>query len=177
MKQRALVFALLVSLVVNGILLGIFVGQRAADRERHAMHAMTRQILQSEPEAIAEPVAAAMRAHRSEMRSAFKELRRARRDVVELLKEQPLDADKLRSSFTRVRAADEALKAVTHEILVEVLPGVEPDQRMRLLMQQVLKHRHAGKLRDGESKRPQLPSPSADTPAPADGEPAAPSQE
>jgi uncharacterized membrane protein len=141
-RSKKLIVALLLSLIVNGALVGLFVGHRLAGEERHAMHGMARQLLQDEPKDLAQPVREAMQAHRSELRQAFKKLRRARREMAEILKDpQATEAD-ISVGFTAIRMADNNLKALSHRVLASVLPTLPPEQRLAFAIQETGRMHH-----------------------------------
>ncbi len=150
-SKKGILMALLVSLVVNGILVGLFIGHRMAGEERRAMHGMTRQLLRDAPSAFAEPMRLAMEAHRSEMRGAFREMRSARRDMFKILKVPQVSAEEISQGFERMRTAETEMKKISHHVLAEVLPKMPVEQRL-LFAKQGMKGRHGG--RDYSGDRP-----------------------
>jgi Spy/CpxP family protein refolding chaperone len=110
------------------------------------MPCMARQLLQDEPKDLAQQVHEAMQAHRSELRQAFKKLRRARRDMAEILKDpQATEAD-ISAGFTAMRMADNNLKALSYRVLTSALPTLLPQQRLAFAMQET------GRIHHGKPK-------------------------
>ena len=157
-RYNPVLIALLLSLVVNGVVLGLFVGQYFEGKERRAMHDMTRKLMQQAPSEAAEAVAAAMRAHRRELRSAFRNLRNKRREMVHLLKAESVSREELRVGFAAVRRADDELKMAVHDVLAEVLPGIPVEQRLQVAMLEHQKMR-SPKKPDRDRDQGRMPSP------------------
>ena len=67
------------------------------------------------------------------MRKAYRNLREKRRGVAALLSEQPLDTVALAAALAEVREADVALKRLSHEVLLQVLPPMPPEERLAML--------------------------------------------
>ena len=147
--KRGVLIALLASLIVNGALIGLIVGHRMEGGERRAMHGMTRQLLRDEPSEFAEPMRLAMEARRSEMRSAYRQMRSARRDLFKVLKAPQASAADLNQGFARIRAAEMRLKAISHQVLAEVLPTMPVEHRLHFAKEDMMR-RHNGKDRGGE---------------------------
>ena len=143
-SRKGVLIALLASLILNGILIGLFIGHRIEGEERRAMHGMTRQLLRDEPSEFAEPMRLAMEAHRSEMRSAFRQLRSARRELFKILKVPEASAAEINQAFARIREAEISLKAVSHQVLAEVLPHMPVEQRLHFAKAD-MKRRHGAK--------------------------------
>ncbi|QQD17586.1 periplasmic heavy metal sensor [Spongiibacter nanhainus] len=127
--RRWLLVALLLSLLVNGAVLGLIVSERLVDGEARAVRDISRMMLRDAPEQFRGAIREGMVAHRAEARSAFRELQSARRDVLKMLKAEPLDAEALSLGFQRIRQADSALKGVMHQVLIEVLPSLSAAER------------------------------------------------
>lgn len=146
-RNKGLVIALLVSLVGNGILLGLYFGQQYSGKDRWAMREMSHKLLKDSPSEFADVLKKAMHEHKGEMRSSFRELRQARREMVGILKQESVTQAELQAGFGRVRAADDKLKSEIHNVLAEVLPGVPVEHRLELAKWEDKKMRrpHKGK--------------------------------
>ena len=130
-RRTVLLVALVASLVVNGLLIGLWAG-RALDRDR-GLYVMSQHILQRRPDQLSDQARAALRAKRGEMRSAFRQLRVARRNLDRIIAEPILNIDGARQALADVREADQSLKRLVHEVLLEVLPTLSPAQRLELM--------------------------------------------
>ena len=150
-SKRGILFALLASLIVNGALIGLFVGHRMAGEDRRAMHGMTRQLLRDEPSEFAEPMRNAMEARRSEMRNAFRQIRSARRDMFKILKMPEVTTDELNQALARIREAEMNLKKVSHQVLAEVLPQMPVEQRLHFAKADMMR-RHGGDAHGGDRR-------------------------
>ncbi|MEX1669050.1 periplasmic heavy metal sensor [Zhongshania guokunii] len=148
-SRNGILIALLASVIINGALIGLIVGHRMEGEERRAMHGMTRQLLRDEPSEFAEPMRLAMEAHRSEMRSAFREMRNARRDMFKVLKMPEASTADISQSLTRIRETEMNLKSVSHQVLAEVLPSMPVEQRLHFAKADMMR-RHGGKDHGGE---------------------------
>ncbi len=148
-SRKGLLIALLVSLIVNGAAIGLMIGHRMEGEDRRAMHGITRQMLRDEPSEFAEPMRLAMEAHRGEMRSAYREVRRARREIVKVLKVPDSSTEDINSSFARIRDAEIALKKVSHQVLAEVLVQLPLEQRLHFAKSEMMR-RSGGKSHGGE---------------------------
>ncbi|GAA4081739.1 periplasmic heavy metal sensor [Zhongshania borealis] len=148
-SRKGLLLALLISLIVNGAVIGLFIGDRIEGEDRRAMHGMTRQMLRDEPSEFAEPMRLALEAHRGEMRSAYREMRRARHDMVKVLKVPMTSIADINNSFARIRDAEIALKKVSHQVLAEVLVQLPLEQRLHFAKSEIIR-RSGGKSHSGE---------------------------
>lgn len=135
--RKGLVIALFVSLVINGILLGLYAGYRLMGEERHAMHGMAKQLLKDEPKELAEPMRQVLEMHRKDMARAYRKLRSAKRDMVEILKRENATEADINSGFKAIRLADNNLKQVSHEVLATVLATLPPEQRLKFAMREL----------------------------------------
>lgn len=130
-RRRVMLFALIASLVVNGLLIGTWAG-KALDRDR-GLYMMSQHILKRRPDQLSDEARSVLRAKRGEMRSAFRQLRAARRNLNQIIAEPVLNMDSARQALADLRAADQSLKQLVHEVLLEVLPTLSPEQRMELM--------------------------------------------
>ncbi|MFT7403326.1 periplasmic heavy metal sensor [Zhongshania sp.] len=156
-SRKSLVIALLVSLVLNGLLLGLYVGHRLMGQERHAMHSMAKQLLKDEPKELAEPMRQVLAMHRKEMAKAYRRLRAAKRDMVGVLKSEQATEAQINSGFQVIRMADNNLKQVSHHVLATVLATLPPEQRLKFAL------RELGRIQD-KPPRPGLPEHGGDRP-------------
>lgn len=149
-SNKGLIIALLLSLIANGIMVGIYIGQQALGRDRWAMREMSHKLLKGAPAEFNDDIRQAMYAHKDELRDAFKTLRRARWEMVGLLKSDPVSQAQLTAGFNKVRRAEDALKSRVHAVLAEVLPTVPPENRLKVAMW----HDQKMQLRDQPRLRP-----------------------
>ncbi|MBD2859789.1 periplasmic heavy metal sensor [Spongiibacter sp. KMU-158] len=131
-RQTWLASGLALSLVINGILIGVLLGYRFGGHERQAMARFDRQMFRTAGEPLPQ-LHEAMHERRSEFRRAFKEVRAARRAMFELIQAPSVDAGTLAGGFERIRVAEQELKAVGHRAMSEVLPRVPLEQRQEVM--------------------------------------------
>jgi uncharacterized membrane protein len=136
-SSRSLVIALLASLVLNGLLLGLYVGHRLMGEERHAMQGMAKQLLQDEPKAVAAPMRQVLEIHRKEMVKAYRRLGAAKRDMVGILKNEQATEAEINSGFQAIRMADNNLKQISHQVLATVLATLPPEQRLKFALREL----------------------------------------
>jgi uncharacterized membrane protein len=136
-SRKAIVIALFISLVLNGVLVGLFVGHRLMGEERHAMHGMAKQLLRDEPKELAEPMRHVLELHRKDMVKAYRSLRSARREMVSILKQPVATEEEINSGFAAIRVADDNLKQVSHEVLSVILATLPPEQRLDFAMREL----------------------------------------
>ncbi len=151
-RRRWLYVALVVSIIINGLLIGGWLGHRWRGEERMAVHGLSRHILRHEPEELSAPVQHLMATKRGEIRAAFHELKRARRSLAGVIKREPPEPQELEEAFARLRLADATLKTLSHEILIAVLPEMSPAQRTALLSGSRKGHHHGDKHHGGKGK-------------------------
>ncbi|CAA0097741.1 periplasmic heavy metal sensor [Zhongshania aliphaticivorans] len=135
--RKGVVIALFVSLVLNGVLLGLYAGHRLMGEERHAMHGMAKQLLKDEPKELAEPMRQVLEMHRKDMARAYRKLRSAKRDMVDILKQDSATEVDIKSGFKAIRIADNNLKQVSHEVLATVLATLPPEQRLKFALREL----------------------------------------
>lgn len=131
-RNRWWIALLIISLLANGVLLGLIIGYRTVGQERQAMAGFSRQMFVGSAEHIPE-LHEAMRQRRPAFRQGIKALRQQRRAVFQLLQQEQLDAEALAQGFEQLRRAEEDLKALGHGAMVEVLPGLQLEQRREAL--------------------------------------------
>ncbi|CAA0094257.1 Uncharacterised protein [Zhongshania aliphaticivorans] len=135
--RRSLLIALFVSLVLNGVLVGSYIGHRLMGEERQAMHGMTKQLLKDEPNELAEPMRQVLELHRGDMAKAYRELRKAKREMGVLLKQEQITEGDISNGFAAIRQADDHLKAVSHEVLATILARLPPEQRVKFALREL----------------------------------------
>lgn len=138
-RARRTRWVLFASLAVNFLLIGFLAvgAARIASWDgRHGFHDIgpgpAALILRDRPH---HPVLDAARArHRDALRQAIRTVRAERRELGALLRaEGPLDADALAQAMAELRAATDAVQAISHEALLEVARDLPEEDRMRLM--------------------------------------------
>ena len=135
--RKGIVIALFVSLVLNGVLIGLYAGHRLMGEERHAMHGMAKHLLKDEPQELAEPMRQVLEMYRKDMVKAYRKLRAARRDMVAILKQDTATEADISKGFKEIRIADTNLKRVSHEVLATVLVTLPPEQRLQFALREL----------------------------------------
>jgi|GEM_PF-3090293 len=137
--KNPLVLALLGSVLLNGVLIGkTLSGKPAPDRpaaERPDMRPRGGQArLENLPRHLSPEQrlkfdAAAKSSGRSDVRAAFKELRAARKAVLDLAQADPLDAGALRAAMQDARAKAERLSVLSDEAITAWLLSADAQER------------------------------------------------
>ncbi|MEQ9144407.1 MAG: periplasmic heavy metal sensor [Parvibaculaceae bacterium] len=128
---------LLVSLVLNLFLIGLFVAgmiyRHGPGGPVHAMLAMQNSIVaQHLSEEERNAFRAAMRPRMRDMRPFFEGVRDARRGVSEAVAAEPYDPDAVRSAFTELRRALMAVGEHSQNAMIEVFADLPPETRARI---------------------------------------------
>ena len=152
---------LIVSLMVNALLVGLIIGGGLGQRKAGPAVSSPTVNEQSLMRGIDRAVSADQR---SEVRRAFRRafadtraervrLRDARRAVGRLLTAEEYDAAAVDAGFAELRAADDAMKARMHEVLVEQFGNLTPEQR-RVIVQESNQRGARGPRGDRPPPRP-----------------------
>ncbi|WP_417478576.1 periplasmic heavy metal sensor [Maricaulis sp.] len=169
--------ALLVSVLVNGALIG-FLAHRSADgpswrshSERDRMHGPSphggsmssgfdvRGFLGALPEAERELAGQRLRANMETMREIGRQAFEARREADAVLAAEPFDPEAARAALQRVRETRLGFEAGMEASLIEVIAGLDPDVRAAALeagrRNSFRERRSRGEGPRGERRRPE----------------------
>lgn len=125
-----LALSLLVSLAINLMAAGWFVGQRAASPQ-HMERGMLRHMARTLPEELRAPLRAEIKARRRPLFEAFRDVRQARQAVRTALAQQPFDRAALEAALSEQRQGTARLQQLMHEAMVETAVTISPEQRQR----------------------------------------------
>jgi Spy/CpxP family protein refolding chaperone len=152
---RWLWFALALSLALNAAGVGLWWGASLRERHAGAEGALT---LRHAMRDAAEPVRQQARAVFAQHRPAFEALRReavaARARVGEAASREPFDPAALDAALAELRAAQDALAALRHRALAEIVAAAPPETRAALAMRLSGPSDHRGRGRDGKRAKP-----------------------
>lgn len=91
-----------------------------------------RQFLHDIPADVRQPIIEAFRNDHDEMAARIKAIGSARADTISAMTTEPLDVDKLREALAAQRAVQSSTQEHVHEILVNVIEKLTPEQRQSL---------------------------------------------
>lgn len=152
---RWLWLALALSLALNAAGAGLWWGMTLRERHAQAEGALT---LRHAMRDAAEPVRQKARAVFAQHRPAFEALRReavaARARVGEAAGGEPFDPAALDASLAELRAAQDALAALRHRALAEIVAAAPSETRAALAMRLSGPRDHRGRDRDGKRTNP-----------------------
>lgn len=130
---RKLAIALCVSLALNLFLAGFLAARAAFGRRPHGPRdprGPFAAMMEGEP-GEADVVREVMRRHHDALRGERSRLRDARREVTEALAADPFERARLERALAETRAHTAASQRAMHDALVEIVDGLEPEQRGR----------------------------------------------
>ncbi|WP_374440571.1 periplasmic heavy metal sensor [Stella sp.] len=131
---------LLVSLAVNVFLVSALVGRYARDHgPGPEMLVGFRGLTEGLPESARDTLRESFRARRGEIGRERRDLREARRRVVDALAAEPFDAAAARQAFEGLRDANGELARIAQDALIEAA-GRMPAQERRELLQRRVRH-------------------------------------
>lgn len=125
-----LALSLFVSLAINLMAAGWFVGQRAASPE-HMERGMLRHMARTLPEELRAPLRAAVKERRRPLFEAFGDVRQARQAVRNALGQQPFDRAALEAALSDQRQGAARLQQLMHAAMVDTAETLSPEQRQR----------------------------------------------
>jgi Spy/CpxP family protein refolding chaperone len=150
---RWLWLALALSLALNAAGAGLWWGAAARARQAGADGALT---LRHAMRDSAEPVRRQARAVFAQHRPAFEALRReaaaARAGVAEAARREPFDPAALDAALAGLRAAQDALSALRHRALGEIVAAAPPEARAALALRLSGGRDHGGRRRDRDGE-------------------------
>ncbi|MEM1087446.1 MAG: periplasmic heavy metal sensor [Pseudomonadota bacterium] len=152
---------LLVSLILNGLLIGLLIGgglrqDRPPPSPDRGERALVRGLERSVPEDERSTVRDALRRAYGATRSERRALRVARRDLRVALAADPYNAETVAKSFEAVRQAEAAAKSGLHEELARQFERLSPEERAKILRNTDRPRRRGRPDRRGERSPPPL---------------------
>lgn len=148
-KKDKWVIALLVSIAINGVMAGLLISKgmhpnmREPDgtqvqRPQQTVPADPRRMVRSLPQARRKQVMMSamkkIRLERSERpRQIFKQLRKARADMMDLLRAEEIDVVAIEKSLAEIRALNQKLAVSGDALMLEVLAQLTPEERKTAL--------------------------------------------
>ena len=128
-SSRWLITALIISIALNLLLVGVFIGQRVGEGRFEHFRWMTRELEPQTREQLREN----MRAHIKASRQERQELRVAQQALHKAIAAEPYDRDRVAASLEQVRHASLALQETMHINMLEILADLGPEDRQRIL--------------------------------------------
>jgi uncharacterized membrane protein len=149
-KQQSLLVALIVSIALNLLVAGAFIGRWT----RPAGPPPLSWALESVAPETREQLRGKLRGHQAEVRPLRENMRRAMQVVRAAAATEPLDTAALTAALESARDAQQRYQAFLHSNVVDVLASLPVEQRMAVL-QRTLEQNGRGEQR----KRPHPPGP------------------
>ncbi len=150
MSKSRLPVWLIVSLLVNMLLAGLFVGHMLAGRPGQGDHPprlnegeIARTIVRAAPDSERAEIRRAFRSTWAETRQLRKDRKEARRRVNEAMVAEDYNVEEMQSAFAAMRDADAALQSQIQTLLANRLGALEPEQR-RVLAEAIQRHDRRG---------------------------------
>jgi len=136
--QRLLAIALLVSLALNLLLVGVGVaiwarGEHGISPDRIVGLPSMRRLAEELPDAEREHLREVMRERREPFGRAMHDARDARQHLAEAMRADPVDEATLSEAFAAMRRGDSEVAGEVHAVLIELIVRLNPEQRQRLL--------------------------------------------
>ena len=161
MFKNPLVLALLASVLLNGVLIGKAMSpkpdpQHPAAERPNDMRPRSRQVKLENlprhltPEQRLKFDVAAKASGRADVRAAFKELRAARRNVINLAAADPLDRTQLRAAMQDARTKAAALAELSDEAIATWLETADTAERQDAIKAMKRAGRRGGKGKRGD---------------------------
>ncbi|MDH7944502.1 periplasmic heavy metal sensor [Pseudohongiella sp. SYSU M77423] len=157
LRKNLLVFALLVSVVVNLFLAGVVGAQLFSRPEPPPAPVGMMWMNQSLDPQARDRVQSQMRQANEELRQVRRQMLQAQREVNLLLVQDPLDTEALTDAFARLRQASEAYQERSHGQLLNLMSRLTVEQRQQALRRL--------SVRRAEERPPAARRPPADTPS------------
>lgn len=141
------IVALLLSILANGVMLGVVL-QTTTDGPRPGPHHMRgdgppprpggdgfnfRAFMGALPEDAREDARILLEDSRDELRARFRQTRAAQIAAQDAVGAEPYDADQVRRAFDDLREARMAMEQAVEAIILDVVAGLEPEDRMRAI--------------------------------------------
>ena len=171
-RQRSL--PLLVSLLLNALLIGVFIAHwfHEPDARRSSdylapglpsIHGLARELDDDARSNLRHRFGM----HRDDIRGAMRGAHESRRGVVDAMRAEPFDADALSAAFAAQRQSDMAMAAAIQSVLVQFAKDSNEADREALLRAMSREHRDRGNTRRGERATRQR-MPDSESPASED---------
>lgn len=128
---------LILSLGLNLFLAGLIAGKLFRDRSRLGEAqplATVSRTMEWLPAKDRRQIEKAMKVRRAAIARDFRNMRRARSRVVRIISENKYNEQELEEALRKVRQIQEKTQAAFHEVIVEVIPKLPPEERRRFLL-------------------------------------------
>ncbi len=121
-----------VSLALNFIVIGLAAGAAIRFHQHGHSHggvATIGQIMWALPKESRDRAKDLLRAARPDLKSLRAERKAAKHAVADAIEMNPFDADAVKSAFAELRAKDQSAKASTHDVMINILQVLTPEER------------------------------------------------
>lgn len=166
-KQRMILAALAVSVVLNAGVAGFVIARMSGDGPPRVDAGPMAPELGAMAEARMREMRQAMRVHQTEMRANAKAMKAAHQQAAEVLRQSELDEQQLRETFAEIRRLREANEIMMQEALITAAGQMDAREREKLARYIERRARLSQRDRRREERRPP-PEVPKDAPAPED---------
>jgi uncharacterized membrane protein len=134
--RRWITIALVISLAVNLLVLGLAAGagwKNWHGGRRHAFSQGMERLLDKMPPERREPLQALFDRYKTEVRPMWRQVRDARRDVIESMRAEPYDENKVRESVAALHTRQAKARDEFTDVILQVMSKLSDEERSDLL--------------------------------------------
>lgn len=133
LQSRSLVGALLLSIAINILAVGMFIGRHNAGPSMQPNPAHLGWILRGMDRETRKGIRPLMKQHAESSRPLREEMQASHRKLEGAISAEPFDAEELRQTFSDVRRTSEVFQQSSHEHLINIIATLDQAQRQQLL--------------------------------------------
>jgi len=130
---RSLQIALIASLMLNLLFVGVVAGRWWADFRHHGHRGGMSELYRGLPDDRRKKIEALAESTRAESRAQRDEVRRLRRAARDVMTKEPFDASEVRQALERVSEARAKLRATRTEHFIALMSELTPQERREFL--------------------------------------------
>jgi uncharacterized membrane protein len=162
MNSRWLLLALIVSLGMNLLIVGVVAGRAMSNRTVDGpFPSHLGWMLKEVDQATRQNIRPMLDAHDKKIRPIRRQMRRAQHDARSLLKQPEFDEQALAESFQKLRSVSDQYQTEMHGMMIEILSNLDADQRQQAAS---FLNRGMGGPPNKSLRRPQQNGPSREGP-------------
>lgn len=142
-RSRLLTIALIVSLTINLLFLGAFIGHRIWGSKKHHFPPHFGWMIRHLDETTRDELKPVIKRQAKQLEPLHEEMREAQRRFNEALTSEPLDEEALNRAITDVRETSAAFQAAMHDQAMLLIKHMNVEERKRIA--RYLRHRRGEK--------------------------------
>ena len=150
LQSRSLVVGLLLSLTINILIVGMFIGRHNAGPSMQPDPVHLGWILRGMDRDTRKDIRPLMKQHAESSQSLRDQMQTSHRKLADVISTEPFDGEALRLSFEEVRRTSEAFQQSSHEHLIKIIATLDQEQRQQLL-KGLQRHQHRPRRHPKES--------------------------